>query len=263
MTEKPQKARIITPDPWSNLKTFTEARIGLGRCGTSLPLSESLQFKLAHARARDAVHKPADLVSLAHEFTSSGLKILQLKSSVSDRVEYLTRPDKGRTLDKKSEALLAEQARGFDLSIIICDGLSATAVDENAAKVVLSFLQILSETALTCAPICLVTNGRVAIGDHIGGSLQAKMTIMLIGERPGLSSPNSLGAYLSYNPHPGTTDEARNCISNIRTGGLSTEEAVKKIAYLTEKGLQFQKTGVGLKDTMSHDYLPLGNLKIT
>ncbi len=263
MNEKLLPNQIITPDPWSNLKTFTEARIGLGRCGTSLPLSESLKFKLAHAKARDAVHKPVDTKTLVDVLTAAELEVLQLNSCVTDRMEYLTRPDKGRTLSDESLSLLAHQPTVFDISIIICDGLSAPAIHQSAAQVVLGFTRIISHTSLTCAPICLVTNGRVAIGDHIGSQLKAKMTVMLIGERPGLSSPNSLGAYLTYNPQTGTTDEARNCISNIRPGGLSNEEAMRKIAFLVEKGLQMRETGVGLKDTMSHDYLPMANLRIT
>ncbi|MGB3225063.1 MAG: ethanolamine ammonia-lyase subunit EutC [Desulforhopalus sp.] len=256
-----KKQGVITLDPWAGLQKYTEARIGLGRCGSSLPLSESLKFRLAHAKARDAVHQPGQMGLLAGQIESAGYKTLLLASSVEDRAEYLVRPDKGRVLGAESKEQLKAQPTGFDISIVICDGLSAPAIHQSSVDVALGFLEVVGGTNLTVGPICLVANGRVAIGDEIGSILGAKITIMLIGERPGLSAPNSLGAYLTYASHPGTTDESRNCISNIRPGGMTITDAIKKIAYLVELGLRFRKTGVELKDTMPENYLPMASIR--
>lgn len=252
-----QNYGLVTQDPWERLQQFTEARIALGRSGISLPLKESLAFKLAHARARDAVHQPVQTARVVENLAPEGWKVLQLCSRVADRTEYLTRPDKGRRLDEVSRSLLAGEESGFDICIVVCDGLSAPAVNESAGAVSKGLLEIITRSTLTAGPVCLVENGRVAIGDEIASLLDPRMTITLIGERPGLSSPNSLGAYITYKPEPGTTDEARNCISNIRRGGLSITEAVKKIAYLIENGFQLGETGVRLKDTMGENYIPL------
>lgn len=251
----------VTTDPWARLRTFTDARIALGRCGTSLPLQESLAFKLAHARARDAVWQPADMAALANRLESQGHSTLRLESSATDRKEYLARPDKGRQLSQNSLERLQHHGRGlFDIGITVCDGLSAPAIQENGYQLVSGFLESVAQTRLQVAPVCLVTNGRVAIGDEIGHLLGCRMMILLVGERPGLSSPNSLGAYITFNPRPGTTDEARNCVSNIRAGGMSIAEGLRKIAYLVETGLMAGKTGVELKDKMSSSYLPLQGL---
>ena len=255
-TSKP----TVTPDPWSKLRAFTAARIGLGRCGTSLPLRESLDFKLAHARARDAVHQTVATAKIIGELEEHGLSVLILKSAAANKGEYLTRPDRGRLLDTPSRKLLRQQGGDADLCIILCDGLSAPAVNESGAALICGFTDILEQTVLTAAPICLVQHGRVAIGDEIGSLLGARMTVTVIGERPGLSSPNSLGVYITHSPVPGTTDEARNCISNIRPGGLSIVDGVRKICYLVEQGLKGEKTGVTLKDKMAEGYLPLAGL---
>ena len=249
---------VVTPDPWSVLRQFTDARIGLGRCGTSMPLAECLAFKLAHAKARDAVWQPMQMAWLKEQLAENGHDCLHLASSVTSRGEYLARPDKGRILNDNSRALLTNQSAGFDLCIVVSDGLSARAIHENCPLFIRGFMEIVKRTDLTVAPICLVENGRVAIADEIGSLLSARMSIMLIGERPGLSSPNSLGVYLTYNPRPGTTDASRNCISNIREGGMTVEDGVRKLAYLVEAGLQQGKTGVELKDMMRADYLPFG-----
>ena len=247
---------IITQDIWSELKQFTDARISLGRCGTSLPLRESLAFKLAHAQARDAVLQPFDMDWLASELEKSGYTTLQLASSVADRKEFLTRPDKGRRLDDPSRALLSARHNGVDLAIVIGDGLSSRAIHENALPFIHEFMALVAQTDLTTAPICLVKNARVAVADDVAHLLGARLVIMLIGERPGLSSPNSLGIYMTYDPKPGTTDESRNCISNIRQGGMSARAAAQKLAYLVETALQTKTSGVQLKDRMSPDYLP-------
>lgn len=248
---------IVTQDPWERLQQFTEARIALGRSGVSLPLQESLAFRLAHARARDAVHQPVQTEAIVSAFKAAGHGVLQLHSKVLDRREYLTRPDRGRILDHSSRALLTGQDSGFDLCLVICDGLSAPAMNESAVAVGNGLLELLNQTRLTAGPVCLVNNGRVAIGDEVGSLLKARMVIVLIGERPGLSSPNSLGAYITYKPVPGTTDEARNCISNIRPGGMANTEAVRKMAYLIEEGIKRGGTGVKLKDKMGNQYVPL------
>ena len=255
-----QEYSIATADPWAGLQNFTEARIALGRCGTSLPLRESLKFKLAHARARDAVHQPVQMELLARKLEGEKISSLQLTSSVTDREEYLTRPDKGRYLSTRSKELLAPIKDNHDIALIIVDGLSAPAIHQSAVGVTCGLLNIIKTTSLTSAPVSLVKNGRVAIGDEIGSLLKAKISLVLIGERPGLTSPNSLGAYLTYNPKPGTTDEARNCISNIREGGLTVTDAIRKIAYLIEMAFNKKYTGVELKDKMTSNYLPMTSL---
>lgn len=252
-----QTNAVATPDPWAHLRQFTEARIALGRCGTSLPLKECLEFKLAHAKARDAVHQPVEMKVLAQELEKEKISSLQLTSSTTDRKEYLTRPDKGRCLCNTSKELLDQHKKEYDIAVIIVDGLSAPAVHHSAVAVTCGLFNIIKTTTLTFAPVSLVKNGRVAIGDEIASLLNAKMAVVLIGERPGLSSPNSLGAYLTFNPKFGTTDEARNCISNIREGGLSVTNAIRKISYLIEMALQKKYTGVELKDKMTNTYLPL------
>jgi len=247
---------VVIPDPWQSLQAFTEARIALGRAGSSLPLAESLKFKLAHARARDAVRLPADLAGLAGQLEAAGHQVLLLESSAGERAEYLTRPDKGRQPSAESLSLLEQQPKGFDICLIVCDGLSAPAIAENALAVVTGFLELLRRTPLSAAPVCLVKNGRVAIGDRIAHLLGCRLAVVLVGERPGLSSPNSLGAYITLHPAPGTTDESRNCVSNIRKGGMSGNDAVRKIAYLVESAMRLGRTGVALKDRMGSDYLP-------
>jgi ethanolamine ammonia-lyase small subunit len=247
---------IITRDIWSELKRFTDARISLGRCGQSLPLNESLSFRLDHARARDAVWLPMDMAVLTEQLDTAGLTSLQLASSVADRNEFLTRPDKGRQLDNRSRELLQKQDTGKDICVVVGDGLSARAIHENAPPFLSTFMPLLHSAGLTSTPICLVENARVAIGDEIAHLLGARMVILLIGERPGLSSPNSMGIYMTFAPKPGTTDESRNCISNIRSGGLSSKEGVRKLAYLVENSLHRQTSGVMLKDRMAPNHLP-------
>lgn len=247
---------IIKDDPWSELKDFTDARIALGRCGGSLPVKESLAFKLAHAKARDAVLQPMQTQRLLAQLAEAGHPALHLHSSVADRAEYLTRPDKGRRLNQASLQHLQEQERGYDLSIVVSDGLSSRAIHENVVEFVTMFMEQAAKAGLRVAPLCVVEHGRVAIADEVGETLDAKLAVILIGERPGLSSPNSLGVYMTYNPRLGATDEARNCISNVRQGGLPVAEGVRKLAYLVESAFHMRKSGVMLKDKMGADYLP-------
>ena len=259
---KGEKISVLTRDPWDALQKFTEARIALGRCGSSLPLKESLKFKLAHAKARDAVHQPVQMEMVAEQLASQGIDTLQLVSSVKDREENLKRLEKGLCLGTDSKKVLRNQPKGYDLGVIISDGLSAPAIHQSAVGVACGFIEILKTTSLSVAPVSLVRYGRVAIGDEIGEILGVQLTVVLIGERPGLSSPNSLGAYLTYAPSPGITDESRNCISNIRPGGMVVAEAIRKIAYLSERALVQKMTGVGLKDKMIEGYFPMENLVV-
>jgi len=246
----------VTPDPWSELTRFTDARISLGRCGASLPLAASLDFKLAHAKARDAVWQPLDTNGLARDIEAMGHTCLRLASSVADRTEYLTRPDKGRRLSEASVELLEKQNTGHDVCLVVADGLSARAIHENAAPFLRRLLPLLEQAGLTAAPVCIVENGRVAVADEIAHLLDARLSAILIGERPGLSSPNSMGVYMTFAPAPGKTDEARNCISNVRPGGLTIEQGVQKLAYLMETAFAMKSSGVALKDRMSPGYLP-------
>jgi len=253
-----QEKTPVTSDPWSQLRRFTAARIAVGRSGSSLPLAESLAFRLDHARARDAVHTPFRRSELAERLRVGGVECLELESAVDGREEFLTRPDKGRRLSDRSRELLLGQAGGFDVCLAVGDGLSARAIHENAESFVVACVRMFRQAGLSLAPVCLVENARVAVADEIGEILQTRLSVILIGERPGLSSPNSMGVYLTMNPRTGTTDEARNCISNVRDGGLSLAEGVRKLGYLAEEALRLGLSGVGLKDRMAADHLPFG-----
>lgn len=240
---------FITSDPWEQLRSFTAARIALGRTGSAVPLREVLQFRLAHAHARDAVYSALDTSLFSHQ----PWEINILHSEAADRSEYLQRPDKGRRLNDVSARSL--QPANADLAIVLADGLSATAVNQHVIPLLELLYPMLQVKKISCAPVQLVQQGRVAIGDEIGEKLQAKLVLMLIGERPGLTAPDSLGAYLTWAPKPGTTDEARNCISNIRPEGLAYRPAAEKIFYFIHEALRLRLTGIGLKD--HSDLIPL------
>ncbi len=243
------KKEIVQANPLIQLREFTAARIAIGRVGTSIPLKQSLEFKLAHAHARDAVHSVLDNEALLISLKSFGLPFLNLHSKALNRNKYLKRPDYGRQLNEESVMQVKDYTTGADIAIIIADGLSATAINENAFNLLTILIPILLAANLTIAPLCLVEQGRVAVGDEIAHYLKAKLSIMLIGERPGLSSADSMGAYLTYNPKPGLTDESRNCISNIRPQGLKAKPAADKIFYLIAgKRLKRKLSGVKLKD---------------
>jgi ethanolamine ammonia-lyase small subunit len=237
---------LIQSDPWASLKAFTTARIALGRTGTAIPLREVLAFKMAHAHARDAVYSRLETSALQEQLQSFHLPIALLHSRAADRYEYLQRPDKGRRLDADSAASLAPQEA--DVVFILADGLSATAVNIHTYPLLQHVLPMLKATGISVGPLCLVQQGRVAIGDEIGALLKAKVTIVLIGERPGLSAADSMGAYITYNPQVGNTDEVRNCISNIREEGLQYPAAAGKIFYLLQEALRLKLSGVELKD---------------
>ncbi|TWV93678.1 ethanolamine ammonia-lyase subunit EutC [Chitinophaga pinensis] len=255
-----QHRNTVQEDPWSSLKAFTTARIALGRTGTAIPLKEVLSFRLAHAHARDAVYSKLDTNLLLEELHAFLLPVLALHSSAADRYEYLQRPDKGRRLDTQSIDMLKAQPDAFrqkDVAIIIADGLSATAMNIHTAPLLNHLLPMLKTAGLSMAPVCLAEQARVAIGDEIGSLLEAKMTLVLIGERPGLSAADSMGAYITFNPRPGNTDEGRNCISNIRQDGLQYIPASAKICYLLQEAMKLRLSGVDLKD----NYVDLSLLK--
>jgi len=235
-------------DHLTPLKEFTAARIAIGRSGVSIPTKQSLQFNLAHAHARDAVYSELDFDTLTESLKQLDLPVLHLHSKAEDRAEYLQRPDLGRKLKKTSANQLKENAGEYDVVIIIADGLSATAVNEHTVKLLQLLLPMLAFAKLKLAPVCLVGQGRVAVGDKIGHLLNAKLSVMLIGERPGLSAADSIGAYLTYDPKPGLTDDSRNCISNIRAQGLPAKLAAEKIFYLVQEAFRLKLSGVGLKD---------------
>jgi ethanolamine ammonia-lyase small subunit len=237
------------PDPWASLRAFTAARIALGRTGTSVPLHEALAFKLAHAHARDAVYSALDTEQLLGELATLGLPVHQVSSQAQNRQEYLQRPDHGRQLAEASKAQLAASAdQECDLAIVLADGLSATAINAHAVPLLRLLLPELQQTGFRMGPLVLAEQARVALGDEVGHLLRARLVLVLIGERPGLSAPDSLGAYFTYGPRPGLTDEARNCVSNIRPAGLPYAAAAAKLSWLLREALRRQLSGVALKD---------------
>lgn len=237
-------------DPFAALRRLTQARIALGRRGASLPTGAHLAFQLAHAQARDAVHLALDPIALAERLSAlADQPILQLHSAAPDRDVYLQRPDLGRRLDETSRRLLqAGRHPAADLAIVIADGLSAPAIERNAAPLLALLLPALAQDGFALAPLAIVGQGRVAVGDEIGALIKARAVLVLIGERPGLSSPDSLGLYLTWAPRVGVTDAARNCISNVRPEGLSYEEALRKLRYLLKEARRRGMTGVDVKD---------------
>lgn len=239
-------------NPWLQLRRLTPARIALGRTGTSLPTSAQLDFQLAHAQARDAVHLPFDHAGLSAQLQEGGRDSLLLHSAAPDRNTYLQRPDLGRKLSDESAQTLRDYASahpgGVDLAIVVADGLSALAVHRHTLPFIKRLEDQMSADGWSLAPVVLVEQGRVAIGDEIGQLLGAKMLVMLIGERPGLSSPDSLGLYFTYAPKVGLTDAYRNCVSNVRLEGLSYGMAAHRLLYLMREACRRQLSGVNLKD---------------
>ena len=241
-------ANIVQPNSWRELRQFTPARIALGRVGNSLPTDEVLRFGFAHALAQDAVHLPLDVATLDTALQVAGWQTLHVASRAHDRATYLLRPDYGRRLSNASAAALVEHAnKSCDLVLVAADGLSALAVQRHTLPL-LEALRALLPAAWSLAPIVIAEQGRVAIGDEIGELLRARIAVVLIGERPGLSSPDSLGIYLTFAPKLGRTDAERNCISNVRPEGLSYDAAAKRLVWLLDEAIRLQLTGVGLKD---------------
>jgi ethanolamine ammonia-lyase small subunit len=247
-----EKPPVDPQNPWLELRRLTPARIALGRTGTSLPTNAQLDFQFAHAQARDAVHLPFDHAGLSTQLSERGRESLLLHSAAVDRNSYLQRPDLGRKLSDESAQALREYAAahpgGVDLAIVVADGLSALAVHRHTLPFLNRLEEQMSDDGWSVAPIILVEQGRVAVGDEIGQLLGAKMLVMLIGERPGLSSPDSLGLYFTYNPKVGLTDAYRNCISNVRLEGLSYGMAAHRLLYLMREACRRQLSGVNLKD---------------
>ncbi len=243
-----------TRDTWEHLKAATPARIALGRAGSSLPTTEVLRFALAHAAARDAVHAELDGARLADALRGEGFDVVAVTSRAADRAAYLRRPDWGRALSDASGAtLVALTGDGLnrpirDLVIVVADGLSATAVDTHALALIGALRPSLDRIGVAIGVVAVATGARVALGDAIAQRLGAKAVLVLIGERPGLSSPDSLGAYLTFDPKPGRMDSERNCVSNIRPAGLGVEAAAFKLAWLIGEALRRELTGVALKD---------------
>jgi ethanolamine ammonia-lyase small subunit len=242
-----------TPSPSSrslgDLRGLTPARVGLGRAGASMPTKALLEFTLDHARARDAVHAAFDVSAIVSGLNDLGIEALGVRSRAYDRKEYLGRPDLGRKLDQASQHLLANRNGGpCRLAIVIGDGLSPAAVNAHAVHVIGSLVPQLAGEGIEIGCAVVATGARVALGDEIGAILGARMVAMLIGERPGLSAPDSLGAYLTFAPRPGRSDAERNCVSNIHGSGLGYDEAAFRIAWLIREGLAREITGVALKD---------------
>ncbi|RBO85957.1 ethanolamine ammonia-lyase subunit EutC [Marinomonas aquiplantarum] len=267
--DKPSQQDAVTENSWQKLTAFTDARVGLGRSGVSTPTKHLLAFQLAHAQAIDAVHTQLDAQQLAQQMMAQdwapNCAPLFLHSRATDRATYLQRPDFGRRLDQASAGSLDQHTQNskaeYDLVIAVVDGLSSLAVEQNTMPFLAALFDYLSEEnplnqqAWSVAPICFVEQGRVAIGDDICERLNAKCVLVLIGERPGLSSPDSLGLYLTWGGKVGYTDAYRNCISNIRPAGLVYPEAARKAFYLLNEARTLKLSGVKLKDRSDDDLL--------
>jgi ethanolamine ammonia-lyase small subunit len=256
VSERPPDLR----DRWALLRSYTPARVGLGKAGISLPTAHHLEFQLAHALARDAVYTQLDAEAIAAGLHARNLPALRVHSAAADRLTYLRRPDLGRRLDAASRSEL-EGLRGPGCALVfaVADGLSATAANRYAVATIAATLAGLHSERLS-APVVLVEQGRVAIGDEIGEALGAELAVVLIGERPGLSAHDSLGAYVTWSPRSGVTDAARNCISNIREGGLPIAEAGSQIAALIAAARRERCTGIALSSSIAAtlDRLPKG-----
>jgi ethanolamine ammonia-lyase small subunit len=253
--------RAVTEDPWRSLRELTAARIALGRAGASLPTRAHLDFQLAHARARDAVHRALDVDRTAASLAEAGLRVVQARSAAADRREFLLRPDLGRRLSDASRAELATGSRDADAAFVVADGLSALAVERHAAALLRHVVPELRRDGWALAPVVLAEQGRVAIGDEAGQLLGARLVAVLIGERPGLSAPDSLGVYLTFAPRPGRVDAERNCVSNIRPEGLDYPAAAHKLLWLMREARRRRLTGVALKEEAPA--LPEGPTRLT
>ncbi|WP_414896404.1 ethanolamine ammonia-lyase subunit EutC [Roseateles sp.] len=242
-------------DPWAALRRHTPARIGIGRAGTSMPTRELLDFNAAHAQARDAVLRPLDVAALGADLSGAGWAWLSVQSRAAGRDIYLRRPDLGRRLDEPSlERLRALPQEAFDLVVVLGDGLSAVATQTHALPLLNQLKQAFGGQ-LRIGPLLIATQARVALGDEIGAVLGARAVLVLLGERPGLSSPDSLGAYLTFGPALGRSDAERNCVSNIRPAGLVPELAAQRLAWLLREALRRRVSGVALKDDSELDFL--------
>jgi ethanolamine ammonia-lyase small subunit len=251
------KPPTATQDHWQGLSQFTSARIALGRAGMSLPTRATLDFQLAHALARDAVNIPLDFNKLEQRLTELGYPTLSLQTQAESHAMYLQRPDLGRLLSDSAIASLQQGTQiQADAVIVIADGLSSSAIEQHAEPFLQLLLPELHTMTYQLPPICLVKHGRVAIGDAIAEHYAARLCIVLIGERPGLSSPDSMGIYFTYQAKPDiSTDADRNCISNIHASGLGYEQALKKLLFLIKESEKLQLSGVQLKDETTENTL--------
>lgn len=239
---------IVTPSPWRDWRQATPARVALGRAGAGMPTDEVLRFGWAHAMARDAIHAALDVPALETALRAEGWDVAQVRSRAPDRTSYLRRPDLGRQLDADDAQALRARAHGSsELCIVIGDGLSSMAVARHAVPL-LAALKPHLQPELRLAPIVIATQARVALADEVGELFDARLSVMLIGERPGLSSPDSLGIYATHAPRRGRHDAERNCISNVRPEGLAYGVAAFKLAWLIREALRRGLTGVELKD---------------
>jgi ethanolamine ammonia-lyase small subunit len=240
--------KLEVASPLARLRRFTPARIGLGRAGSGQLTATGLQFMLDHARARDAVYAALDFDAIGQSLRERGWEVVHVRSAVGDRTEYLRRPDRGRRLSPAGRVAIEDQSHGSDIVIVAADGLSATAIGFNLLPVLDCLRPLLGARRLTLGPVVLIEQGRVAIGDEIGELLDAKLALVLIGERPGLSAADSLGAYLTWRPRVGALDSSRNCISNIRSAGLPPQEAASQIDNLIGTAFMHSATGVSLSE---------------
>lgn len=238
---------------WSSYRSFSNARIALGRAGGSLTTTEMLAFRADHSLAKDAIWANLEAKVLQAQLNELGLTSILLDSEARDRKQFIQRPDLGRKLSQSSADYLKRSTSKSEISISIADGLSAMAILQHTGPFLEALLPLL--TAYRIAPISIIRQGRVAISDEIGELLGCRLSIILIGERPGLSSPNSMGVYLTYSPKSGNTDEKRNCISNIRAEGLPYEYAAQKLHFLISESLRRKLSGVQLKDTFDDQQL--------
>ena len=235
-------------DRFAELRAFTAARIGLGRSGPGIATADHLAFRAAHALARDAVNTRLDLDAVESALGPLGAPVIQVESRAPDQASYLTRPDLGRRLSDASVARLRERAPGEEIAVLVAGGLSALATASHAADLLGLLIPELRRSGRSVGPICVAPRGRVALGDEVGGLLGARLVVVLIGERPGLTSPDSLGAYVTLGPAVGRTDADRNCVSNIRPEGMALPEAARRIGWLIDQAMVRGISGVTLKD---------------
>ena len=245
MSKELLNKNYLQKDPWDNLRSISKARISLGNSGGSLPTAAVLHFQEDHAFTKDAIYSDLKEKQLLEQLKEFQLPVYQFETKISNRQEYLKRPDLGKKLAENSEA----EKGNYDILFILTDGLAADAINERAIPLLQEILPKLNDYKIG---LCLVKYGRVAIGDEIAEKIGAKFTAILIGERPGLSSPKSLGVYTTFDPIPGTTDERRNCISNIHENGLSVEKASELLQYFINESFRRKLSGVKLKAGTDH-----------